>query len=1064
MAAPVTRVGTGGGPSAPAGTAGCLDAVRLQATLRHSRLMVYNCDLDLRYTWIANPHPDFSVERLIGRRDDEVAEPEAVAELIRFKQGVLDRGMSAQSEIAFSHAGRTRWYELMAEPLRDGDGLVCGLTVTALDVTDQKRVEEERAQLERELRDERTRLEQIIENTPVGLIVAEAPSGRILTYNRQAEAILGHSVIPARGHEEYGLYGGIHPDGRPFAPHEYATAQALLTGRSVQQLEYLYRRGDGRVTQLSVNAAPVSLSGEATDAIVCTFIDIDARRAAEQALREGEKRLRLAQEAGKVGSWEYDVAQARTFWSPYTYRLYGRDPETWTTTLESWLSLVHPDDRASAEANALRALADGQAAYHEFRAVLPDGSVRAILSRYQPETDEGGRVVRVLGADIDITDLRTAEAALVESEARFRDMADGAPVMVWVTDPDGQCLYLNRLWHAFTGQQPGEGLGLGWLDATHPEDRPAAEREFLEANRRQGPFRTEYRLRRSDGTYRWVIDAATPRFSAEGTFLGYVGSVIDITDHKEIEDRLKSSEERFRTLANLVPSLVWLAGPDGGITYLNDRWYEYSGQTPENAMPDGWTRAVHPDDAAAVETAWSKALGSGEPYSMEIRFRRHDGVYRWYVARALPLRDKAGRITGWFGTDTDIHDLKTAEETLRALNASLEERVRLEVAERQRVQDALLQAQKTEALGQLTGGVAHDFNNLLQALAGCLHMIERRAVGDAGVRPIIEAGFQAVDRGTKLVQQLLTFARRQVLHPEPVAVRDRIHAMSDLLNRALRADIRLNLDLSPGLWPAMVDPLQFEMALINLVVNARDAMPGGGTVTIAARNMVRPAGDPVGLPGEFVQVSVADTGCGMAPEVIARAFDPFFTTKEVGKGTGLGLSQVYGLAVQSGGTAWIESAPDRGTTVMILLRRAESGHVAIEGTASEAGHGPRQGRILMVEDDPIVATTVGDALAEAGYNLEQVVTAGEAMARLSRTTFDLVFSDVVMPGGLSGVDLASWIRTRFPNIPIILTTGYSEDIASAPGVQVLSKPYRIADLLRAIDTSLAGQPCTTGEP
>jgi signal transduction histidine kinase/ActR/RegA family two-component response regulator len=403
-----------------------------------------------------------------------------------------------------------------------------------------------------------------------------------------------------------------------------------------------------------------------------------------------------------------------------------------------------------------------------------------------------------------------------------------------------------------------------------------------------------------------------------------------------------------------------------------------------------------------------------------------------------------------------LRSFRSEQAALLALKREAEQRAEAE--------ERLRQAQKMDALGQITGGVAHDFNNLLQALSGCLAMIDRRAK-TAEIRPLVDAGHQAINRGAKLVQQLMAFSRRQALHPEPIDVRDRVLAMSQLLHRVLRADITLETEFGPGLWPVEVDPTQFELALINLAVNARDAMPDGGTLTIGAANATLGTGDPTGLTGDFVRLRVSDTGCGMSPEVAARAFDPFFTTKPVGEGTGLGLSQVHGLAHQSGGTAWIESAPGAGTTVVLLLRRSQASAGTADGTATPAAAVSRGGRrILMVEDDPIVASTVGAALTEAGYEVARVTTADDALPLLaSRVRIDLLFSDVVMPGKRSGIDLAVEARRLRPDLPVILTTGYSEKVARADGFPVLAKPYRIEDLVRALDTALAAS-AASGEP
>jgi PAS domain S-box-containing protein len=255
-------------------------------------------------------------------------------------------------------------------------------------------------------------------------------------------------------------------------------------------------------------------------------------------------------------------------------------------------------------------------------------------------------------------------------------MADNAPVMLWVTDPSGFCTYLNRAWYEFTGQSPGEAEGYGWLEATHPDDREMAERTFAEANAAKAPFRLDYRLRRADGAYRWCIDAAAPRLGPDGEYFGYIGSVIDIDDRREAENRQRESETRLRVITNSLPALVWFATPDGELHYFNDRWYEYTGQTPETALPSGWADTLHGEDAERVERAWAAARAAGVSYEIECRYRRRDGAYRWYLARAEPLKTAEGRITGWVGSSSDIHDRVRAEDQQRLLINELNHRVK----------------------------------------------------------------------------------------------------------------------------------------------------------------------------------------------------------------------------------------------------------------------------------------------------------------------------------------------------------------------------------------------------
>ena len=527
--------------------------------------------------------------------------------------------------------------------------------------------------------------------------------------------------------------------------------------------------------------------------------------------------------------------------------------------------------------------------------------------------------------------------------------------------------------------------------------------------------------------------------------------------------RLAAEGERLRTLFRQAPNFMCvLRGPDHVFELANDTYLQLVGHRDLVDLP---AREALPEvEGQGFFELLDRVYTSGETFvgrNMPIRFqRRPDGPLeeRFLTFVYQPIKDEAGQVTGLFVEGSDVTEAKRAEEELQQLNATLEARVAEEVAERERVQVALLQTQKTEALGQMTGGVAHDFNNLLQALSGCLHMIEKRAEGTR-IQPLVDAGRQAVDRGAKLVQQLMAFARRQALRPETVDLRDRVLGMSELLNRALRADIRLEIDFANGVWPVEVDATQLELALLNLVVNARDAMPEGGVLAIRADNAALEPGDPQapdGLAGEFVRLTVSDTGTGMPAEVRARAFDPFFTTKEIGKGSGLGLSQVYGFARHSGGTAWIDSEEGRGTTIGLLIRRSGTvRQTEFEPTAQVAGATRVGGHVLVVEDDPIVALTVATALEDAGFTITRAATADEALPLLAAGRFDLLFSDVVMPGTMSGVDLARTVQRLYPGLPVVLATGYSEEVARATGVMVLPKPYRIEHLVGVLDTVLA---------
>jgi len=440
-----------------------------------------------------------------------------------------------------------------------------------------------------------------------------------------------------------------------------------------------------------------------------------------------------------------------------------------------------------------------------------------------------------------------------------------------------------------------------------------------------------------------------------------------------------------------------------------------------------------PQHQADVKAVWSRAL-SGEEFTLVKEFGDPGRDRRAYEMKFNTLRDRSGAIIGAFQFVYDVSE-------------RIRDQAKLAEAERQ-----LRQAQKIEAIGQLTGGVAHDFNNLLMVILGGLSMIERPGDPARRVR-VLEGMRQAAERGASLSRQLLAFARRQPLKAEPVDLRAQLDGMRDLLDRALRGDVHVRTDLAEDLWTILVDPAELELVLLNLCVNARDAMPEGGTIRIVARNA--PEAEQRGQRGDFVRLSVSDSGVGMSAEVLTRVFEPFFTTKEVGKGSGLGLPQVYGFAEQSGGSVRIESEVGQGTTVILTLPRTNRAPAEAAPSVDVGRLQPEaSGLVLLVEDDDEVAGLVTDMLRELGYQVTRAASAEEALGALADVrTIDVVFSDIMMPGRLNGLDLAREIRLRRPGLPVLLTSGYADAAireAARENVAVLRKPYDIQTLAETL--------------
>ncbi|HET6971738.1 MAG TPA: ATP-binding protein, partial [Phenylobacterium sp.] len=435
---------------------------------------------------------------------------------------------------------------------------------------------------------------------------------------------------------------------------------------------------------------------------------------------------------------------------------------------------------------------------------------------------------------------------------------------------------------------------------------------------------------------------------------------------------------------------------------------------------------------------------------------RHDGEYRWIRSISQPRWTPDGEFAGFIGVGFDVTDAKRAEADLKHINDLLAERVQAALAERDEAEAALQRAQKLDAVGQLTGGVAHDFNNLLTVVIGALDMMQRHPADAARRDRMIEAALGAARRGERLTQQLLAFARRQALKPEPVKVDALLREAEPLLRRAVGEAVTLIVAPDADGVVAHLDPSQFEAAVMNLVVNARDATPSGGVIRLETRAVSLAAQQVEQLAaGDYVCVAVHDTGSGMDAGVVARAFEPFFTTKPAGRGTGLGLSQVYGFARQSGGAATVDSAPGKGCSVCLYLPRAPTVAEApdLASAAAERPHEPGL-RVLLAEDDGQVAELVGDMLEDLGHTVRHAENADAALALLyAGEPFDLLLTDLIMPGDKSGVDLAREAVTMRPGLPVVLSSGYTGEVltpAEDTPWPLLRKPYGAEQLARVI--------------
>jgi PAS domain S-box-containing protein len=528
---------------------------------------------------------------------------------------------------------------------------------------------------------------------------------------------------------------------------------------------------------------------------------------------------------------------------------------------------------------------------------------------------------------------------------------------------------------------------------------------------------------------------------------------------------LHESEERYRMLATQIPQLVFTCLITGERTWGSPQWIEYSGISEQDSLGFGWLDAVHPGDREATMAAWSTCGMKGE-YAVEHRIRRaSDGTYRWFQTRAKPLRAERG-VAAWLGTSTDIEDQVRAREALERGSEELERRVSERTAElqravdtlhresreRSRAEERLRHSEKLKAIGQLTGGIAHDFNNMLQAIMSCLSLIRVRMQQGrpTDVVTLVERAEKGASRAATLTHRLLAFGRQQTLEPRLVSLDAIAHDMEDMIRRVVGSGINLELKLGDGTWLVLCDPNQMESALVNLCVNARDAMPDGGWLTISTSEVILTDAEVAGFddaqPGRYCCIAVSDTGTGMSPKIMEHAFEPFFTTKPSGQGVGLGLSQIYGFVRQSGGIVQMETALGKGTTVRLCLP------ASVQKEDMQDEYKDPAKTIVLVEDEEIVREVTAEQLREQGYRVLEADSGAAALRLLhAGARFDLLISDVALPGTINGRQVAEAVRQRYPSMPVILVTGYAPGDALSD-MEVIRKPFApevLADRVRA---------------
>ena len=764
----------------------------------------------------------------------------------------------------------------------------------------------------------------------------------------------------------------------------------------------------------------------------------EALNTLSRRLEEEHQSLSMAQAVAKIGSWDFDVRTNALNWSAENYRIHGVEPGAFEPSRAALGNLLAEQDRLTRERHFDQSLATGQPAILEYSLTLPDGQARHVEERWQVVTDPAGNALRVIGTCQDMTDHRKAQEKLGRSGALLQIAGKMARIGGWsVRATDKKLVWTDEIFDIVeypVSEEPPLETALALYP---PAGRDMLANAIDACMTHATPFDMELEINTALGNRRDVRCFGQAEFDAQGNIIGVNGAFQDISRIKGAEQALSETTERLRLLSRASNDAIWDWNLASGSAWTNNGFRTLFGYEPDELPNTLEARAalIDPEDRERVTSSLKKAMaGSAETWSETFRFMRRDGSYAHVDDRGSLIRNAGGEVIRIVGGMTDVTTKVQLEAQLR-------------------------QAQRLDSLGQLTGGVAHDFNNLLTVILGGAESLVESMPDEPRRQAVAQMVLDAAIRGAELTQHLLAFSRQQPLLPKVLDVGELVVGMEPLLQRALGEKIDIRMRCGAALWAAHVDSGQLQNALLNLCLNARDAMPEGGAIMIETANQQLDAdhGSRLGdvIPGDYVMLSVSDTGAGIPPELLPRVFEPFFTTKEVGKGTGLGLSMVYGFVKQSNGHVHIYSEPGQGTTLKIYLPRHLAQAEPDEATPAAVGQTGGNETILMVEDDAIVRRYVYDRLGHLGYRVIVAENGAEALDVVrSGVEIDLLFTDLVMPvmDGRTLADEASKVR---PGLRVLFTSGYTENTIThkdrlQPGVPLLMKPYAFAGLASKI--------------
>ncbi|WP_051609177.1 PAS domain S-box protein [Fodinicurvata fenggangensis] len=989
-----------------------------------------------------------------------------------------------------------RWHLVAARPQRDAEGRIVRWHGTTVDIHDQKQTEKQH--------------EALLKAIPFGVHGVDA-EGRVIFENPSAARMFGYQEGELMGQHAHDHFHHHHADGTPYPIEDCPIFHTLQDGQVRQVEDDVFFRKDGSSFPASYMAAPiVDAEGEITGGVV-GFRDVTTERLEENLRVLEAQTLDRVSSASPLSEVLEGITESVDSLLPGVHSsvllvengrlLHGAAPglpEDYNRTLDgqpigdnagscgtaAWRGepVIVSDIRSDPLWRDYRELADscGLRACWSVPILDAKGKTMATFAVYYGEVRAPDRrqmeLIRRISQYVRVAIERTRQHKRMEqSEARYRSLFNLVPVSIWEEDWSAILPIAAELRARESGdlkvymeEQPeivDEALQLiRTLDVNQasleifkaegkhqllqslpqildtPDSKVRLAEVLVALAEGKRTYQTEMQMRTMDGrTIHVLLGMALPELDASSGRV--LVSLMDITARKE-------AEQRFLTVAQATNDVIWDWNLNMDRIWWNDGLSSVFGYELETGMTEAsfWDSHLHPEDRERVVTALNSVLAQEQSlWQCEYRFMRADGSYAEVLDKGVIIPDEQGKPARMVGSLQDLTERRHLEAQLR-------------------------QAQRLDAVGQLTGGVAHDFNNLLTVILGNIELLSERLGEDANLKSLVDMTARAADRGAELTSHLLAFSRQQPLKPGATDINPLVTEFETLLRRTLGETIEIELALSDDLYPAMVDPVELENAILNICLNARDAMPEGGRIVLETSGIdLREEAPPWAEdlePGDYVALSITDNGLGMDQSTLEQAVEPFFTTKDVGKGSGLGLSMVYGFARQSKGHAHIDSAPGMGTRVTLYLPRAGADEGAIEDKVEEKAGSQGTGKILLVEDDALVRSHVSDQLSMLGYQVVACENGPAALEALQRQQcVDLLFTDIVMPDGMDGRELAEAAQRLCPDLPVLFTSGYSEELARRDNqdktVHLLAKPYKRADLARKLCEAL--EDCGSGQ-